>query len=90
MRLALRGGRERGSVWFNNADMTANVEGEQMTRDEFERRYWEPADRVYEGADDSSRSVGIGISVLIAKIIRTSLDFCLRRAYYASCKRTRR
>lgn len=46
--------REAGlRMAFNNADYTARVNGETMTRDEFDKRFWDPADRIYERVVDT-------------------------------------
>lgn len=38
---------------FNNVHWTAQIGDEVMTRDEFDERYWDPIDRVYEAVVDS-------------------------------------
>lgn len=48
---ALRSTHKR--MHFNNLDWTATVDDEVMTRDEFDKRFWDPADKVFVQVVDS-------------------------------------
>lgn len=41
------------SYHFNNQKMTATVDGEVMAREEFDEKYWNPVERIYETVVDS-------------------------------------